>query len=127
MVNYGLLAASLLLVVGAVWLAVAFLAARSDLQRASRTALRPTEALAQAGIAAQQARGDEVLNLISRSGDATFVQNFQAVRTRTRPGHRAPCSARRRPRHGRRRGRGRPRPRRATPAVVRGQRAGVPA
>ena len=33
--------------------------------------------LAQAAIDTQQARGDEVLNLISRSGDATFVQDFQ--------------------------------------------------
>ena len=34
----------------------------------------------------QQARGDEILNLISRSGDASFVQNFQAVRRELGPG-----------------------------------------
>ncbi len=86
MVNYGLLAASLLLAVGAIWLAAAFLAARSDLQRSVAHGSAPTETLAQAGIAVQQARGDEILNLISRSGDASFVQNFQAVRRELGPG-----------------------------------------
>ena len=86
MVNYGLVAASLLLAVGAVWLAAAFLVARSDLQRSVAHGSAPTETLAQAGIAVQQARGDEILNLISRSGDTSFVQNFQAVRRELGPG-----------------------------------------
>jgi hypothetical protein len=85
-VNYGLLAASLLLAVGTIWLAAAFLVARSDLQRSVAHGSAPTETLAQAGIAVQQARGDEILNLISRSGDASFVQNFQAVRRELGPG-----------------------------------------
>jgi hypothetical protein len=86
MVNYGLVAASLLLAVGAVWLVAAFLVARSDLQRSVAHGSAPTETLAQAGIAVQQARGDEILNLISRSGDTSFVQNFQAVRRELGPG-----------------------------------------
>jgi hypothetical protein len=85
-VNYGLLGASLLLAVGTIWLAAAFLVARSDLQRSVAHGSAPTETLAQAGIAVQQARGDEILNLISRSGDASFVQNFQAVRRELGPG-----------------------------------------
>ncbi len=86
MVNYGLVAASLLLAVGTIWLAAAFLVARSDLQRSVAHGSAPTETLAQAGIAVQQARGDEILNLISRSGDASFVPNFQAVRRELGPG-----------------------------------------
>ncbi len=86
MVNYGLVAASLLLAVGAIWLVAAFLVARSDLQRSVAHGSAPTATLAQAGIAVQQARGDEILNLISRSGDASFVQNFQAVRRELGPG-----------------------------------------
>jgi hypothetical protein len=46
----------------------------------------PAEALAQAAIDTQQARGYQVLNLISRSGDTTFVKDFQAVRARLGPG-----------------------------------------
>ena len=86
MVNYGLLAASLLLVTGTIWLAAAFFVARADLDRSVTHGSAPTETLAQAGIAVQQARGDEILNLISRSGDASFVANFQAVRRELGPG-----------------------------------------
>ena len=34
----------------------------------------------------QQVRGDEILNLISRSGDTSFEQNFQSVRDQIGPG-----------------------------------------
>jgi hypothetical protein len=60
--------------------------ARTDLQRAGGHGSVPAEALAQAAIDTQQARGYEVLNLISRSGDTTFVKDFQAVRARLGPG-----------------------------------------
>jgi hypothetical protein len=73
-VNYGLLAASVVLVATVVWLAVAFVVARSDLQRGVGHGSAPAEMLAQASIDTQQARGDQVLNLISRSGQAPFVQ-----------------------------------------------------
>jgi hypothetical protein len=86
MVNFGLLAASLLLAVGVIWLAAAFFVARADLDRSVAHGSAPAGTLAQAGIAVQQARGDEILNLISRSGDASFVANFQAVRRELGPG-----------------------------------------
>lgn len=86
MINAGLLAASVALAVGAGWLAVAYGVARVDLQRATGHGSVPAETLAQASIAVQQARGDQVLNLISRSGAASFAQNFQAVRRQLGPG-----------------------------------------
>ncbi len=66
--NLGLLAASVALVVSVLWLAAAFTVASTDLQRAVGHGSVPAEALAQAAIDTQQARGYEVLNLISRSG-----------------------------------------------------------
>jgi hypothetical protein len=85
-VNYGLLAASALLVVGSAWLVIAFAVARSDLQHGVGSGSAPAQTLARASIAVQQARGDEVVNLISRSGDASFEQNFRAVRAEVGPG-----------------------------------------
>jgi hypothetical protein len=86
MVNYGLLGASAMLVIGAAWLVIAFAVARSDLQHGIGSGSAPAQTLARASIAVQQARGDEVVNLISRSGDASFEQNFQAVRAEVGPG-----------------------------------------
>jgi hypothetical protein len=86
MVNFGLLAASCALVLSSVWLITAFAVARSDLQRGVAGGAAPAETLAQADIAVQQGRGDEVLNLISRSGDTSFEQNFQIVRGQLGPG-----------------------------------------
>jgi hypothetical protein len=57
-----------------------------DLQRAVGHGSAPAETLAQADIDTQQVRGDEVLNLISRSGDATFQQDFLAMRRQLGPG-----------------------------------------
>ncbi len=85
-VNYGLLIASAALAVAVLWLIVAFAVARSDLQRGVGHGAAPAETLAQAGIDVQQARGDEVLNLISRSGDTSFEQNFLVVRGELGPG-----------------------------------------
>ena len=84
--NLGMLAATVALVVSAVWLIGSFAVARTDLQRAVGHGSVPAEALAQAAIDTQQARGYQVLNLISRSGDATFVKDFQAIRARLGPG-----------------------------------------
>jgi hypothetical protein len=84
--NIGMLAATVALAVSAAWLIGSFAAARTDLQRAVGHGSGPAEALAQAAIDTQQARGYQVLNLISRSGDATFVKDFQAVRARLGPG-----------------------------------------
>jgi hypothetical protein len=85
-VNYGLLGASLVLAVGVLWLIVAFVVARSDLQRGVGHGSTPAETLAQAAIDAQQIRGDELVNLISRSGETTFVKDFESVRGQLGPG-----------------------------------------
>jgi hypothetical protein len=85
-VNYGLLAASAALVISGLWLTTAFAFSRADLQRGVGNGSAPAEALAQAGIAVQQARGDELLNLVSHSGDASFRQNFSALRAEIGPG-----------------------------------------
>jgi hypothetical protein len=85
-VNYGLLGASAVLAVGMLWLIIAFVIARGDLHRGVGHGAAPAETLAQASIAVQQARGDELLNLISRSGDTSFEQNFDVVRSQLGPG-----------------------------------------
>jgi hypothetical protein len=85
-VNFGLLAATLAVAISAIWLVAAFLTARSDFQQGLGHGSSPAETLAQAGISAQQARGDEVLNLISRSGSTSFQQDFTAMRARVGPG-----------------------------------------
>lgn len=85
-VNYGLLIASAALAVCVLWLIVAFVIARADLQRGIGHGSAPAETLAQAAIDTQQIRGDQILNLISRSGEAPFVQDFHAVRGRLGPG-----------------------------------------
>ena len=85
MVNYGLAAATVVLVVGVLWLIAAFAVARVDLQQGVGHGSAPAETLAQADIDTQQIRGDEVLNLISRSGDATFVQDYHCRARPARP------------------------------------------
>lgn len=82
----GLLLTSVLLAGGAVWLAATFLTARSDLERGIGQGSRPTEALAQASIGVQQIRGDAVLNVISRSGSASFQDDFLATSKLVGPG-----------------------------------------
>jgi hypothetical protein len=85
-VNYGLLVASVVLVASVLWLVAAFAVARVDLDRGAAHGSAPAEMLAQAAIDTQQARGDEVVNLISRSGDTPFVQNFDSLRKALGPG-----------------------------------------
>jgi hypothetical protein len=82
----GLVLASVLLVVSAVWLTAGFLVARSDLDRGIGQGSRPAETLAQASIGVQQIRGDAVLNVISRSGDASFQQDFLTMSKLVGPG-----------------------------------------
>jgi hypothetical protein len=84
--NYGLVTASAALIISVVWLVVTFAIARSDLVQGIGSGSRPAGTLAQASIDVQQARGDEILNLISRSGDTSFEQNFQSVRNQIGPG-----------------------------------------
>ena len=84
--NYGLVMASAALIVSVVWLLVTFAVARSDLAQGIGHGSRPAGTLAQASIDVQQARGDEILDLISRSGDTSFEQNFRSVRDQIGPG-----------------------------------------
>jgi hypothetical protein len=82
----GLVIASLLLVVSIVWLAAGFLSARGDLDRGFNHGSAPTQSLALASIGVQQIRGDSVLNVISRSGTASFTDDFQATSQKVGPG-----------------------------------------
>jgi hypothetical protein len=85
-INPGLLAASVLLAVSAVWLVAGFLTARQDLDHGIGQGSGPAETLAQASIDVQQIRGDAVLNVISRSGDASFQQDFVSTSKLVGPG-----------------------------------------
>lgn len=80
-VNTGLFLASVAILVALIWLVVSLAAGRADLLQATGHGSTPAETLAQADIAALQARGDETLNLISRSGDANFQQDFRAAQS----------------------------------------------
>jgi hypothetical protein len=77
--NVGLLLASAAGAVALIWMAVALLGGRADLLRATGHGSTPAETLAQADIAALQARGDETLNLISRTGDTDFQSDFRTA------------------------------------------------
>jgi hypothetical protein len=78
-VNSGLFVATLAGLVALVWLVVAVAAGRSDLLTATQHGSQPAQTLAQADIGALQARGDEALNLISRTGDTGFQADFHAT------------------------------------------------
>jgi hypothetical protein len=82
----GLVLASVLLVISAIWLAAGFLAARSDLDSGISHGAAPADSLAMASIGVQQIRGDAVLNVISRSGNASFSDDFQAASKQIGPG-----------------------------------------
>jgi hypothetical protein len=82
----GLVLASLLLVISVIWLAAAFVTARSDLDGGIRAGNVPGYDLALASIGVQQIRGDAVLNVISRSGNASFQDNFVATSRQVGPG-----------------------------------------
>ena len=77
--NVGLLLASTAGAVALIWMAIALLGGRADLLRATGHGSTPAETLAQADIAALQARGDETLNLISRTGDTDFQADFRTA------------------------------------------------
>ena len=80
----GLVLASVLLAVSTIWLAAGFLGARSDLDGGIAHGSGPAQNLALASIGAQQIRGDAVLNVISRSGNASFQDDFTSMSTRLR-------------------------------------------
>jgi hypothetical protein len=78
-VNSGLFIATLAGVAALVWLGAAMAAGRADLLTATQHGSAPAQTLAQADIGALQARGDEAMNLISRSGDAGFQSDFHTI------------------------------------------------
>jgi hypothetical protein len=82
----GLVIASLLLVISVIWLAAGFLAARSDLDDGIANGSAPAQNLALASIDVQRIRGDAVLNVISRSGSASFQDDFLATSKQVGPG-----------------------------------------
>ena len=82
----GLVLTSVLLVVSVIWLAAGFLAGRSDLDSGINHGAAPAQDLALASIGVQQIRGDAVLNVISRSGNASFSDDFAATSKQIGPG-----------------------------------------
>jgi hypothetical protein len=81
--NAGLIAAGVLVVISLAWLAAAYLGARGDLLDAQARGSATVEAVAQAGIAVQEAHADESLTLIDNTGpdayQADFVKQQQAL------------------------------------------------
>ena len=81
--NAGLVAAAVLLVVSVAWLAAAFLGARGDLLDARARGSATVAAVAQVGIAAQEAHDDESLTLIDNTGydgyQADYLTQEQAL------------------------------------------------
>jgi hypothetical protein len=86
MLSPGLALASVLLIVSVAWLAAGFLTARSDFSRGFGHGSAPAENLALASIGVQQIRGDAVLNFISRSGTASFANDFTSTSKKVGPG-----------------------------------------
>ena len=84
--NPGLVVATVAGVMALLWLAIAFAVARADLLEARDHGSDPVATLAQADIAALQARADESLTLIDAGGDDTFEADFKAVERRLGPG-----------------------------------------
>jgi hypothetical protein len=80
-VNVGLFLASVAALATLIWLVVALAGGRSDLLQATEHGSGPAQTLAQADTTALQARGDQTLNLISRTGDANFQQDFHAAQS----------------------------------------------
>jgi hypothetical protein len=79
-VNVGLAAAGAFLAVSLLWLAAAFLGARSDLLGAQANGSATVEAAAQVSIAAQEAHADESLTLIDAGGDDQYQADYLARR-----------------------------------------------
>jgi hypothetical protein len=74
--NVGLIAAGVLLVVSVAWLAAAYLGARGDLLDAQARGSATVEAVAQVGIVAQEAHADESLTLIDNTGYDLYQADY---------------------------------------------------
>jgi hypothetical protein len=84
--NAGLVAAGVLLVVSVAWLAAAYLGARGDLIDARARGSATVEAAAQVGIAAQEAHADESLTLIDNTGDDGYQADYLTQEKALGPG-----------------------------------------
>jgi hypothetical protein len=84
--NVGMLAATVAMTLATAWLVIAFVIANNRLQSAERHGSVPAQVLAQATIAVQQGRDDQILNLISRSGSTSFHTDFTATQREVGPG-----------------------------------------
>jgi hypothetical protein len=84
--NVGLVAAGVALIVSVGWLAAAYTAGRGDMLAAQARGSTPVEALAKVGIAAQQAHADESLTLIDNSGDDIYQQDYVSQERALGPG-----------------------------------------
>ena len=74
--NVGLVAAGVLVVISLAWLAAAYAGARSDLLDAQARGSATVEAIARVGIAVQEAHGDESLTLIDNTGDDAYQADY---------------------------------------------------
>ncbi|MGH3297757.1 MAG: hypothetical protein ACRDP7_38785 [Trebonia sp.] len=74
--NAGLVAACVLLVVSVAWLAAAYLGARGDLMSARARGSATVAAVAQVDIAAQEAHADESLTLIDNTGYDSYQADY---------------------------------------------------
>jgi hypothetical protein len=77
--NRGLGLATLAGLLALGWLVIATAAGRGDMLTAASQGSRPAQNLAQASLASLQARGDETLNLISRTGSSGFQADFTSI------------------------------------------------
>ena len=84
--NVGLVAAGIALIISLAWLAAAYAAGRDDLLAAQARGSTPVEALAQVGSTAQQAHADESLTLIDNSGDDVYQQDYVSEQRALGPG-----------------------------------------
>jgi hypothetical protein len=84
--NVGLLAAGVIVVLSVGWLSLVFAGVRSDLLSAQARGLATVQAAAQVSIAAQEAHADESLTLIDNTGDDTYQSDYQAKETALGPG-----------------------------------------
>jgi hypothetical protein len=84
--NAGLVGAGLAVLVSLAWLAVAYTSARGDLLDAQARGSATVEAIAQVGIAAQEAHADEGLTLIDNTGTDMYEQDFTRQQHALGPG-----------------------------------------
>jgi len=84
--NVGLAAAGLVLVVSLAWLAAAYLGARGDLLNARARGSATVEAAARVGIVTQQAHADESLTLIDDTGNDSYQADYARQQHALGPG-----------------------------------------